>query len=213
MSTLLLGQRLRTELCIIRLTYSNGFCPEWWTDGMIMIWWSRKFPGLLPGIIHSAPILVAAPKWLGCAAVGWLRLRVGIPQGVCMCIVCEWRVFSVKSSLRRANHLPEGFLPSMMCLNVIVKLRQWGDLSRLGALGAWKNNSFMHSIIHSVFRLTAGPWPLPKRVLHRGISIASCFNFQYLLASFRSSSSCLRLLPLLPFPFYPSLYLSFNNVF
>jgi hypothetical protein len=52
--------------------------------------------------------------------------------------------------------------------------------------------------IHSVVCLTTGPWILLKRVLHRVRSSASSFNFQYLLFSLRSSSSCLRLLPRLP---------------
>jgi hypothetical protein len=41
-------------------------------------------------------------------------------------------------------------------------------------------------------------------------SSSSCFNFQYLLFSLRSSSSCLRLLPRVTF--ISSLCLSFNNV-
>jgi hypothetical protein len=54
------------------------------------------------------------------------------------------------------------------------------------------------SFIHSVVCLTTGPQPLPKRVLHWVRSSASSFNFQYLLFSLRSSSSCLCLLPRLP---------------
>jgi hypothetical protein len=52
--------------------------------------------------------------------------------------------------------------------------------------------------VHSTVCLTTGPWPLPKLVLHRVRSSASSFNFQYLLFSLRSFSSCLRLLPCLP---------------
>jgi hypothetical protein len=42
-------------------------------------------------------------------------------------------------------------------------------------------------------------WPIPKPVLHAVRSSASSFNFLYPLYSLRSSSSCLRLLPRLPF--------------
>jgi hypothetical protein len=52
--------------------------------------------------------------------------------------------------------------------------------------------------LHSVVCLTTGPYPLPKRVLHRVRSSTSSFNFQYPLASLRPSSSCLHLFPRLP---------------
>jgi hypothetical protein len=53
---------------------------------------------------------------------------------------------------------------------------------------------------HHAVCLATGPQPLPKRVLHRGRSGASPFNFRYLLISLRSSSSCLHLIPCLPVP-------------
>ena len=46
--------------------------------------------------------------------------------------------------------------------------------------------------------LTTGPYPLPKRVLHRVRSVASSFNFQYPHLPVRTSSSCWRLHPRLP---------------
>ena len=58
---------------------------------------------------------------------------------------------------------------------------------------------------YPIFSLTRGPWPLPNLVLHRVRSSASSFNFQYPLVSWRSSSSCLRLLSFLPVPsIFPS---------
>ena len=53
-------------------------------------------------------------------------------------------------------------------------------------------------ISHSAFPLTTGPQLLPKPVLHTVRSSASSFNYQYPLASLKSSSSCLRLLYYLP---------------
>ena len=50
----------------------------------------------------------------------------------------------------------------------------------------------LHSFIHSVFCLTAGPKPPPKRCLH---IVASSFKWEYPVLSLRSSSSFLRLLP------------------
>ena len=61
----------------------------------------------------------------------------------------------------------------------------------------YKNSyrTFIHSFIHSVFCLTTGPKPPPKRCLHIVRSRASSFKLQYHLLSLRSSSSFLRLLP------------------
>jgi hypothetical protein len=58
--------------------------------------------------------------------------------------------------------------------------------------------SFVHSFIHSFIHSAVSYKPLPKRLLHTVRSSASSFNFQCLLSSLRSSSSCLRLLPRLP---------------
>ena len=59
------------------------------------------------------------------------------------------------------------------------------------------NNNNSH---HDVVFLTTGPQLLPKPVLHTVWSIASSFNFQYLLFSLNSSTSCLRILPRLLLP-------------
>ena len=53
----------------------------------------------------------------------------------------------------------------------------------------------IHSFIHSVVCLKTGPQPLPKQVLHRVRSTASCSNFQHSPISLRLFNSCLRLLP------------------
>ena len=50
-------------------------------------------------------------------------------------------------------------------------------------------------LIHSVFCLTTGPKPPPKRCLHIVRCRASSFKWEYPLLSLRSSSSFLRLLP------------------
>jgi len=52
-----------------------------------------------------------------------------------------------------------------------------------------------HSFIHSVFCLTTGPKPPPKRCLHIVRSRASSFEWEYPLLSLRSSSNFLRFLP------------------
>ena len=53
----------------------------------------------------------------------------------------------------------------------------------------------MVSFIHSVFCLTTGPKPPPKRFLDIVRSIASSFKWEYPLLSLRSSTSFLRLHP------------------
>ena len=96
---------------------------------------------------------------------------------------------------------------------------------------AWKNSAttgriFMEisylkffeylSRIHSVFCLTTGPKPPPKRFLHIVRSRASSFKWEYPLLSLRSSSSFLHLLPRLlvtsisPFIF-PSITFWYND--
>jgi len=57
--------------------------------------------------------------------------------------------------------------------------------------------------IHSVFCLTTGPKPPPKRFLHTVRSRTSSFKWEYPLLSLRSSSSSLRLLPRLPVTYIP----------
>ena len=52
-----------------------------------------------------------------------------------------------------------------------------------------------YSFIHSVFCLTTGPKPPPKRFLHIVRSRVSSFKWEYPLLFLRSSSSFLRLLP------------------
>ena len=59
---------------------------------------------------------------------------------------------------------------------------------------------------HSVVCRTTGPQPVPLRVLSRVRSSALSFTLQYPLFSVRSSSRCLRLLPLLLVPsIFPSI--------
>ena len=68
---------------------------------------------------------------------------------------------------------------------------------------------YIFIFIHSVFCLTTGSKPPPKRFLHIVRSRASSFKWEYSLLSLRSSSSFLRLLPRLlvtsisPFIFPP----------
>ena len=66
--------------------------------------------------------------------------------------------------------------------------------------------AFEH-VIHSVFCLTTGPKPPPKRFPHIVRSRASSFKWQYPLLSLGSSSSFLRLLPRLLFTsIYPFIF-------
>jgi len=70
----------------------------------------------------------------------------------------------------------------------------------------WRN---LLSFIRSVFCLTTGPKPPPKRCLHIERSRASSFKWEYPLLSLSSSSSFLRLLPrLLATSISPFIFLS-----
>jgi hypothetical protein len=61
------------------------------------------------------------------------------------------------------------------------------------------------SVLYVVCR-TVGPQLRLKRFLHTVKTSASFFNFQYPFASVKSSSSCLRLLPLLPITYIPLIF-------
>jgi len=66
--------------------------------------------------------------------------------------------------------------------NFIFPLREWIKF-------------FFERFIHSVFSLTTGPKPPPKRFPHIERSRASSFKWEYPLLSLMASSSFLRLLP------------------
>jgi len=70
---------------------------------------------------------------------------------------------------------------------------------------------YRHSFIEVVC-LTTGPKPLPKRAVHIVRDRASSFKWEYPLLSLKSSSSFLRLLPLLPVTSTPPPSLVFPSV-
>ena len=71
----------------------------------------------------------------------------------------------------------------------------WGQGLSLRLRGVIPLIYHTSSSIHSVFCLTTGPKPPPKRFLHIVRSWVSSFNWEYPLLSLKSSSSFLRLLP------------------
>jgi hypothetical protein len=81
----------------------------------------------------------------------------------------------------------------------------WGWVVRLTPLGRsvleFEKILQPHHNHHSTVCLTTDLEPLPERVLQTAWSSASTSGFQYLLVSFRSSSSSLHLLCHLPIPF------------
>jgi hypothetical protein len=120
----------------------------------------------------------------------------------CMWNLCwtpwQWHRYSLPA-------LPFSPIPPMLDTHSFIYHRRCiiltGDSVCLG-YRVWNNfrwsKFWCHSYAddpHSVLSLTTGPQPLSKRVLHRVRSSASCFSFQYLLFSLRSSSSCLHLFP------------------
>jgi hypothetical protein len=81
--------------------------------------------------------------------------------------------------------------------SAFVKDGDWCALSQTWIVGALFFKRHGLWFIHFVACLTTGPQHPPKWVLHRLRSNASFFNFQHPLVSPRSSSICLRLLPLI----------------
>jgi hypothetical protein len=69
----------------------------------------------------------------------------------------------------------------------------------------WTSGFYSTFLHHCVVCPVVSPQPLPKRVPHTAQFTASSFNWQYPLFSLMSSSSCLRLPPLLVPSVFPSL--------
>ena len=69
--------------------------------------------------------------------------------------------------------------------------------SQTSSINGSTTHKSMAIFIHSVFCLTTGPKPPPKRFLRKVRSRDSSFKWEYPLLSLRSSSSFLRLLPCL----------------
>ena len=83
------------------------------------------------------PVAVRSKAWVcGRSLIGIVGSNPTLCMNVCLlwvlCIV-RWR------SLRRADHPSRGVLPSVACLSVIVKPRQWGGPGLLEAVAPWRN--------------------------------------------------------------------------
>ena len=70
----------------------------------------------------------------GYAAARLVGLWVRIPSAAWMCVSIECCVLLGRGSLRWADHSPRGVLPSVVCLSVIVRPRQWGSPDPLGTV-------------------------------------------------------------------------------
>ena len=111
-----------------------------------------------------------------------------------------WKRQKISCSCRESNH---DFSADQPAAYSLYRLRY-----------SWFVNSpevtkvyIIYSFILSVFCMTTGPKPPPKRFLHIVRSRASSFKWEYPLLSLRSSSSFLRLLPhLLVTSIYPFIF-------
>ena len=104
-----------------------------------------------------------------------------------------WR--RINSSLTCRESIPDPSSPLKMHWSSVIRVKEVLIHINYKSKQARHSNSCHHAV-----RTTTGSQPLPKRVLQTARSSASSFNFQYLLVSLRSYSSCLRLLPGLPVP-------------
>ena len=107
----------------------------------------RNFSHLL--LTHYTPQTVRCADPGGCAPEGEHLLPLACWEcgfesrrvhGVCLFLMsCVVRY----RSLRRADHSSRGVLPSVVCLSVIVKPRQWGGHGPLKAVAPWKKE-YLH---------------------------------------------------------------------
>jgi hypothetical protein len=111
----------------------NLLCRRWGGGGCWVInsiAWTRVFCGLMLTEIAARSSFVSRWQWpcglgLGCSTDRLLGLRVRIPPRAWMCLL--WVLCAVRSMfLRQTDHPSREIPPSMVCLSVIVKFRQWG---------------------------------------------------------------------------------------
>ena len=95
-------------------------------------------PAFIPHYCYYMPISKVARS----KAWDRVRLLAGIVRsnpagGMDVCLFKELRVVQAERFLRRADHLPRGALPKVVCLSVIVKPRQRRVPAPPGALAPW----------------------------------------------------------------------------
>jgi hypothetical protein len=78
--------------------------------------------------------LVPFPMASRSVVAGLLGLRVRIPPGTWLFVSCECCVLSGGGFCEGPITRPEGVLPSLVCLSVIVNPRQWEGPGPLGAV-------------------------------------------------------------------------------
>jgi hypothetical protein len=109
----------------------------------------------------------------GSAAARLLGLRVRIlPGHACLCFV----------SVVCCHHSSKGVLPSVVCLCVIVKPRQWRGLGPLGAVEPWKKNVVRQGTCFTLFYSTV------MFYWHSHNSLFSNYKDQYLFVYFMLAS-------------------------
>jgi hypothetical protein len=95
---------------------------------------SKKTENLGVNKDKISPIPVAAPSKPWVCGRSLDGIAGSNQTGCILCLSCECCAWS----LRRADHLSKGLLPTVVCLSVIVKHRIWGGPGPLGAVETWK---------------------------------------------------------------------------
>jgi len=93
-----------------------------------------------------------------------------------------WVLCVVKHrSLRRAGNSSIGVLPSVVCLSVIVKPRQWGGPGPLGSVVPWRK-SLLTRAVPSATSTILSKGPPHRTTLHINVSyhdvIRICFEYE-----------------------------------
>jgi hypothetical protein len=138
-------------------------------------------------------------------------LRIGSRKA--KCFVIQFGLVSTDSvsfAWLKRNNFPTPISTKFLVRTSYPKTNRYCDMPVYRDWSTAQGRPYMIEFIHSAVYLTAGPYPILKRVIYRLRASPSSFSFRYTLVCLRPSRICLRLLPRPPvtsihFSIFPSI--------
>ena len=133
------------------------------------------------------PVPVAARSKAGVCGLSLAGIAGSNPAGgMDACLLWVLCVFRWRSQ-RRADHSSRGFLPSVVCLSVIVKPRYWGGPGPLGAVAPLGGKKPSFSFVKSISKFLLFHYFDGYRDYFRRGGIVSCITDQVMIRWFRNT--------------------------